>query len=72
LDAALADFESPAAHRDLKWDLTRAGWIADHLDLIADPARRVLVSRYLDEFQRDLLPALPELRQGVIHGDAND
>ncbi len=72
LDAALADFESPAAHRDLKWDLTRAGWIAHHLDLIGDPARRALVSRCLGEFQSDLLPALPKLRRGVIHGDAND
>src|SRR5882762_8885009 len=36
MDAALADFTHDAAGRELKWDLTRAGWIRAHLHLIHD------------------------------------
>jgi hydroxylysine kinase len=33
LDAALADFDHPAAHRELKWDLNRASFIAAYLHI---------------------------------------
>jgi 4-aminobutyrate aminotransferase-like enzyme/Ser/Thr protein kinase RdoA (MazF antagonist) len=72
LDAALLDFEHPAARRELKWDLARAGWIAPHVARIADPPRRALVERWLARFEAEVVPALPRLRRGVIHGDAND
>jgi 4-aminobutyrate aminotransferase-like enzyme/Ser/Thr protein kinase RdoA (MazF antagonist) len=72
LDAALADFAHPAARRELKWDLARAGWIRDYLGYIADPARRALVERFLALYEAEVAPALPSLRAGVVHGDAND
>lgn len=72
LNVALAGFDAPAAHRKLKWDLTQAAWIGDHLAVIAEPARRGLVERFLAEYHRDVLPALGDLPRGVIHGDAND
>jgi 4-aminobutyrate aminotransferase-like enzyme/Ser/Thr protein kinase RdoA (MazF antagonist) len=72
LDAALADFSHPAAHRELKWDLAHAGWIRDHLQHIGDPARRALVERFLALYESEVVPALKSLRRGVIYGDAND
>jgi 4-aminobutyrate aminotransferase-like enzyme/Ser/Thr protein kinase RdoA (MazF antagonist) len=72
MDAALADFSHPAAERELKWDLSRAGWIREHLREIEDPGRRALVERVLGRFVEDVAPSLPRLRRGVIHGDAND
>lgn len=72
LDAALLDFAHPAAERDLKWDLARAGWIRDYLDSIADPARRALVERLFALFEAEALPALADLRASVIYNDAND
>lgn len=72
IDRALATFDHPAAIRDLKWDLSRAGWIRDYLQYIADPARRALVARLLDRFEAETLPRLPTLRQSVIYNDAND
>jgi len=72
LDAALADFSHPDARRDLKWDLARAGWIGGRLKAIGDPARRALVERALALYEAEVVPALPHLRRGVIHGDAND
>jgi 4-aminobutyrate aminotransferase-like enzyme/Ser/Thr protein kinase RdoA (MazF antagonist) len=72
LDAALADFSHPAAHRELKWDLSRAGWIHGYLQHISDPARRALVERFLGLYESEVVPALPSLRRSVIYGDAND
>lgn len=71
-DAALADFSHPAAHRELKWDLSRAGWIRGYLHYIGEPVRRALVERFLEQYDSTVVPALPSLRRGVIYGDAND
>ncbi len=63
-NAKLATFDHPSAHRELKWDLKRAGWIREHLHLTRDPA---LMERILA-----MAPDLGPLRHSVIHGDAND
>jgi 4-aminobutyrate aminotransferase-like enzyme/Ser/Thr protein kinase RdoA (MazF antagonist) len=72
LDAALADFAHPAARRELKWDFARAHWVTGHLDLVREPARRALVDRALSLYEAEVVPALPGLRHGVVHHDAND
>lgn len=72
LDAALGDFSHPAAQRDLKWDLARAGWIRKHLDQLPTAARRTLVEKFLSLYESEVIPALTSLRRSVIYGDAND
>ncbi len=72
LDAALQDFEHPAAHRTLKWDITRASWIRDYFSHLDIPERRALVERFLAEFEATALPRLPALRASIIYNDAND
>ena len=72
LDAALADFNHPAADRELKWDLARMAWTRDHLDCIQDRERRKLVEGFLRMYDAEVAPVLPDLRRGVIHNDAND
>lgn len=72
VDAALADFAHPAARRELKWDLARAGWIRDYLHYIRDPDRRNLVGRLMNLYETEVAPALPTVRTSVIHNDAND
>src|SRR4051794_2557322 len=72
VDAALIDFAHPAAQRELKWDLARAGWIREQLGSIADLAGRAMVERCLIQYESQVVPALVSLRAGVIHGDAND
>ena len=71
-DAALADFDHPAAHRELLWDLKRAGWISDDLELIADPDERAIVAYFTTLFRETALPLLERLPHSVIHGDPND
>src|SRR5690348_13755232 len=72
LDKALLNFSHPAAQRELKWDVSRAGWIREYLQYIPSPQRRALVERLLTRFETDALPLLSMLRQSVIYNDAND
>ena len=72
IDRALEGFAHPAARRELKWDLARAGWIREHVGRVTDPVRRALVERHLDTYEREILPALGSLHRGIIHNDAND
>jgi 4-aminobutyrate aminotransferase-like enzyme/Ser/Thr protein kinase RdoA (MazF antagonist) len=72
MDVALADFSHPVAHRELKWDFARAGWIRDHLDGIVDADRRRLVEKYLALYDAEVVPVMGRLRRSVVYGDAND
>src|SRR5229473_2781683 len=72
MDAALADFSHPAACRELKWDLARAGWIRQHLHLLHNASQRAIVERFLSLYEAEVVPALPQLRRSVVYGDAND
>ena len=72
MDVALADFAHPAAHRELKWDLARAGAIRQHVHHIADGSRRALVENFLALYEGEVVPELAELRRSVVYGDAND
>jgi len=72
MDAALLSFSHPAAHRELKWDSTRAAWIKNYVQHIADAKGRALVEKFLGIYDSDVVPALPRLRRSVIYGDAND
>jgi 4-aminobutyrate aminotransferase-like enzyme/Ser/Thr protein kinase RdoA (MazF antagonist) len=72
MNVALEDFEHPAAHRELKWDLASAGWIREELDRIESSPRRALVETFLKLFEADVVPAIAKLRRSVIYGDAND
>ena len=72
LDLALRDFSHPAMHRAFHWDLKRAVEARRWVPRIADAARRTLVERTLNRFERDVLPRLEQLSAQVIHNDAND
>jgi 4-aminobutyrate aminotransferase-like enzyme/Ser/Thr protein kinase RdoA (MazF antagonist) len=72
MDAALQTFSHPAAHRELKWDSSRTGWIKEYVPHIADAKRRALVEKFLALYEAHVVPVLPRLRRTVIYGDAND
>jgi 4-aminobutyrate aminotransferase-like enzyme/Ser/Thr protein kinase RdoA (MazF antagonist) len=72
MDAALQSFAHPAAHRELKWDASRAGWIKGFVQHIGDSKRRALVEKFLALYEVEVVPVLPRLRRSVIYGDAND
>ena len=72
MDAALQSFEHPAAHRELKWDSSRALWIKEFVPEIEGAERRRLVEKCLSLYEAEVVPRLPRLRRSVIYGDAND
>src|SRR6266403_432809 len=72
MNAALQSFTHAAAHRELKWDSSRAGWIKDYVKHIADLKRRALVEKFLALYEAEVVPNLLRLRRRVIYGDAND
>jgi 4-aminobutyrate aminotransferase-like enzyme/Ser/Thr protein kinase RdoA (MazF antagonist) len=72
LDRALSDFDHPAARREFQWDLRHAGQQRRLARCIRNSARRALAEHFFLQFDACALPALGDLRTGVIHNDAND
>ena len=72
MDAALQSFTHTGAHRELKWDSSRANWIKDYVKHIGDSKRRALVEKFLALYEAEVVPNLTRLRRSVIYGDAND
>src|ERR1700681_2547391 len=72
IDSGLQNFSHPAAQRELKWDLSAAGWIKRHVNEITDSSRRLLVEKFLALYDSEILPELGRFRRSIIYGDAND
>jgi 4-aminobutyrate aminotransferase-like enzyme/Ser/Thr protein kinase RdoA (MazF antagonist) len=72
IDAALQNFEHPAAERELKWDIQRADWIRDFLSYIIDSASRKKVERILETYKHYTKSRLAHVRSSVIYNDGND
>ena len=68
MDAALAGFDHPAAHREFHWDIRQAGMARRHAGLLS-PAQRALVEPIFEAWEHLDWPRLPS---SVIHSDAND
>jgi Ser/Thr protein kinase RdoA (MazF antagonist) len=69
---ALGGWDHPAAHRPFQWDALGGLAVIDaHAPAVVDPGRAATLAAW----RRRLAPladALPRLRSGVIHNDAND
>lgn len=73
LDAALADFEHPAADTGFHWDLRAAPAIfGERVGSVRGKDRRALLRRRMADCEQRLAPLIPRLRTQVAHGDAND
>jgi Ser/Thr protein kinase RdoA (MazF antagonist) len=69
---ALARFDHPAAHRAFQWDAQRSlEVVASHASAVVNDERAALLARWRVRLA-GLAEALPSLRHGVIHNDAND
>ncbi|HEU4547540.1 MAG TPA: aminotransferase class III-fold pyridoxal phosphate-dependent enzyme, partial [Microlunatus sp.] len=73
LSAALADFEHPAADRDLQYDSRHAERVVSTLaGSVADPARRADAVGLSERAWAALTPLTDELRGQVVHADLAD
>ncbi len=73
IDTRLTPLPAPAGQRDMDWDLANAARVVDaYLPRVQDPALRSCILALATAHVRDVVPLLPALRRGLIHGDAND
>ena len=73
LSRALDGFQHPAGSRYLKWDIQHApSVIRQHLDDIALPEHRKIVTALLEQAESGISAWLPQLRTSIVHNDAND
>ena len=73
LDAALADFDHPAVHRDFYWDLANGDRVLSSLrPRVKDVALGTAIDALAARFGSHVAPLLPSLPRGVIHNDLND
>jgi 4-aminobutyrate aminotransferase-like enzyme/Ser/Thr protein kinase RdoA (MazF antagonist) len=73
IDAALADFDHPAVHRDFYWDLANArGIVAASRPTLPDRVLGAAIDTLAERFDRHTAPLLERLPCSVVHGDPND
>ncbi|MDY7563926.1 phosphotransferase [Pseudomonas sp. RTC3] len=70
VNLALKDFQHPAAHRNLLWDVGHAERVRPYLDYL-EADQLPLVSTLLDRYATCVKPRLATLRAQVIHNDLN-
>jgi len=73
LDAALADFDDPAIHRDFYWDLANGRSIVESSrDQLVDESLRSAIDTLIARFDMRTAPLLASLPRSAIHNDLND
>eukprot|EP01097_Dermamoeba_algensis_P010602 TRINITY_DN78_c0_g4_i1.p1 TRINITY_DN78_c0_g4~~TRINITY_DN78_c0_g4_i1.p1 ORF type:complete len:826 (+),score=219.68 TRINITY_DN78_c0_g4_i1:100-2577(+) len=73
LDKALFDFHHPLQNRpDNPWDSENAkNTIINNLPYVHDQEKKKLVDRFIQRYDRKVLPVKEKLRRSIIHGDVN-
>ena len=72
LSAALKDFDHPAAHRFIKWDIAQVEWIKPYLGTMEDTGKNALLDYHYDLYESVVKPMAGALPRSVIYNDAND
>jgi 4-aminobutyrate aminotransferase-like enzyme/Ser/Thr protein kinase RdoA (MazF antagonist) len=73
VNAALAEFDHPAIHRDFYWDLANAReTVRNGAPLIGDAGLRENISTLASRFDERVAPIAASLPTQAVHGDAND
>lgn len=73
VDKALSDFDHTAIHRKFHWDMANGLEVCwEYESLITDANMRNLVKKLTADYEKNVVPLLPNLRKTIIHNDAND
>lgn len=73
MDKNLQEIHSPAIEaRRYEWDILQIDLVKKFFKDIPDPADRKLVEYFYRQYNEVVRPMVPELRQSIIHNDAND
>jgi hydroxylysine kinase len=71
LGQALRDYDHPAAHRPLVWDIAQLSTLRPLADAVEPPDRREELLAEIDRFEVLAAPVLGTLRAQVVHNDFN-
>ncbi len=66
----LYDFEHSFGHRNFEWDIARANWTGDYLDLFPSNQQEI-IRHFLQRFEENSTK-YSYLRKSIIHNDVND
>ena len=55
----------------LDWDLMHFPTLRKYLPTVTEPNKKKMFEAVLDGFQKHVVPRIPDLAQGTIHGDVN-
>ncbi|XP_078047959.1 hydroxylysine kinase [Augochlora pura] len=73
LDNVLKGFSHPAYDdRKTLWTLTSMPKLRQFIYAVKDDTEKDLVYQVINAFEKDVLPVITKLEQGVIHGDLNE
>lgn len=73
LSLALEQFDHPGVHRVHAWDLNQGTpLLRGFTQFIVGDDRRAMVQDVIETFDREIVPLIPSLRQGVLQADFND
>lgn len=68
----LQEFTSPISiKKDAQWNTTDVAWVYDELDNIENEEDRDIIRHFLIYYKEQIFPNLVDLRDGIIHNNAN-
>ena len=73
MDIQLQSFNNKTIKaRQWQWDIQYLHLNQKYIQDISNAKDRSLISYFFQQFEKNLIPVLPELRKSMIHGDANE
>jgi 4-aminobutyrate aminotransferase-like enzyme/Ser/Thr protein kinase RdoA (MazF antagonist) len=66
---ALRGFFHPIANYEILWDIKHAANLRKYLDYVDDPVYIEQAKYFLDRFEKNVLPVIPQLRAQIVHND---
>ena len=72
LDGVLESFSDPSAKRIFPWDIKNIDFLRKHSKIFNDKKKETIISYYIKEYEKNILPKQHLLRKRIIHNDCND
>ena len=70
LTMALQDFDHPAAHRNIDWDITNSTWTSKHINRFSGKQKEI-VQHFQNRFEK-IQSTYKNLPKSIVHNDLND
>tara|TARA_Y100001970_G_C14247341_1_gene869247 strand:- start:3977 stop:4993 length:1017 start_codon:yes stop_codon:yes gene_type:complete len=72
ISTALIGFQNSGSKRNFEWDIQNINFIYDRIKYIDLQSNQNIICYFLNEYEKNVVPYLDNLRMSVIHNDCND